>query len=234
MPEDSGMLYVLSNTKGLMGANVMLFPEQFEKVSKVTPTVTITKKNIRINRKLYDRFTGFSHIEFLYHPLLQALIVRTCDSSSYGAVSLNKSDGSPVSNISAEPFCTAVYEEMDWIANYSFKFKGVMRKCENGVAMLFFLDEPQILVGKTIVKAAEGGNYISYRNSDLQSTEPDKINVVRFGVSYALRKRRDRIIKNLSDSDLRERGIVRINPLVGKIPTKEELRAELDELLVSM
>jgi len=199
-----------------------------------TPTITITKKNIKINRKLYDRFRGYEHIEFLYHPLLQALIIRTCDSDCCNAVALNTAEGNPVSNISAEPFCEALYEQLDWIKDYSFKFKGVMRKGEKGAAMLFYLDEPQILVGKTVVKATEGGNYIPYRKCELEKAEQNPGNIIRFGVSYAMRKKRDRIIKNLSNSDLQEKGFVKTNPLIGEIPNKEELRAELDELLLSM
>lgn len=199
-----------------------------------TPTITFTKKNIKINRKLYDRFEGYEYIEFLYHPLLQALIIRTCDSDCCNAVALNTAEGKPISNIAAEPFCEAVYEQLDWIKDYSFKFKGVMRKCEKGVAMLFYLDEPQILIGKTVAKAAEGENYIRYRNSDLNNAEQNPGNIIRFGVSYALRKRRDRIIKNLSNSDLQEKGYIKTNPIIGEIPSKEELRAEVDELLLSM
>lgn len=199
-----------------------------------TPTITFTKKNIKINRKLYDRFEGYEYIEFLYHPLLQALIIRTCDSDCCNAVALNTAEGNPISNISAEPFCEAVYEQMDWIKDYSFRFKGVMRKGENGVAMLFYLDEPQILIGKAVAKAAEGENYIPYRNSDLRAAEQKNDNIIRFGVSYGLRKRRDRIIRNLSNSDLREKGFVKTNPLIGEIPNREEIKAELDELLMSM
>lgn len=199
-----------------------------------TPTLTITRKNMKINRKLYNRFLGYSHIEFLYHPLLQALIIRTCNGDCSGAVALNTAEGNPISAISAEPFCEAVYEEMDWITDYSFRFKGVMRKCENGVAMLFFLDEPQILVGNSSIKASESGNYIPYRKSELNNEVLKERNVMKFGLSYAMRKRRDGIIRTLSSGDLLTQGIVKENPIIGEIPSKKEIKAELDELLMSM
>ena len=199
-----------------------------------TPTITFSKKNMRMNKKLYDRFQGYDHIEFLYHPLLQALIIRTCEANNSGAVSLISEEGNPVSVIAAEPFCEVIYEQMDWIEEYSFKFKGIMRKGDNGVVMLFYLDEPQILVGKGGVKGAASDNYIPYRKSELKEENPNPNNILRFGVSYAMRKRRDKIIRDLSNRDLIERGIIRENPLIGKIPSREEIKTELNELLMSM
>ena len=49
-----------------------------------------------------------------------------------------------------------------------------------------------------------------------------------------MRKDRDKIIKRLSDQDMRERGRVKVNPLIGSIPTRQEIMEELDELLMSM
>lgn len=199
-----------------------------------TPTITITRNRIKMNRKLYNRFSGYDYIEFLYHPLLQAIIIRTCDGECPGAIALNSVAGNPVDSVPAGPFCEALYENMDWIAEYSFRFKGVMRKGENGAAMVFFLDEPQILVGTSGVKASNGGNYIPYRNSELENENPLENKMLEFGKSYAIRKRRDGIIKRVSGDDLLERGVIKENPIIGHIPSREEIETELDELLMSM
>ena len=58
--------------------------------------------------------------------------------------------------------------------------------------------------------------------------------MLEFGKSYAMRKRRDGIIKRVSGDDLLERGVIKENPIIGHIPSREEIETELDELLMSM
>lgn len=198
-----------------------------------TPTLTFNRRNLKLNKKFHDRFAGVEYVEFLYHPLLQAIVVRSCDKSVPGAVALKSKEGKVVSSIPAAPFCDVVYEMMDWIEDYGFRFRGVTRHYGNQTAMLFFLDEPQILVGKGGVKAAGSANYIPYRKSELETEIPEE-KIFQFGVSYAMRKKRDSIIKRLSDKDMSERGVVKENPLIGRIPTRQEIMVELDELLMSM
>ena len=198
-----------------------------------TPTITFTSKKLKFNRKLHDRFEGFEYVEILYHPLLQALVIRTCDKNRTGAVALTNKDGKRISAVAAVPFCNIVYEQMDWIEEYSFRFRGISRKYENHAAMLFFLDEPQILVGKGGVKTPGSANYIPYRKSELKE-EISEDKIYQFGITYALRKKKDELLKRLSSSDVLEKGKIRENPLIGKIPTKQEIMEELDELLMSM
>ena len=159
-------------------------------------------------------------------------MIRSCDKERSGAVALNTPEGNPVSQISAAPFCEVVYEQMDWIENYNFRFKGCMRRTETQAAMLFFLDEPQILVGNGVLKSGEG-QYIPYRNSDLDEDAP-KRNVLSFGFPYSDYQKRNAIIRNLTDSDMSEMGTVRENPIIGPIPTKQEIETELDEILAAM
>ncbi len=198
-----------------------------------TPTVTFTNKQLKFNKKFHERFDGFDYVEILYHPLLQAMVIRSCDKSRDGAVALKNKDGKSISVMAAVPFCNVVYEQMDWIEEYNFKFRGVSRKYEGQVAMLFFLDEPQILVGRGGVKTAGGTNYIPYRKSELEE-EISEEKIYQFGISYAMRKKKDGLLKRLSHRDALERGSVRENTLIGKIPTKQEIMEELDDLLMSM
>lgn len=96
--------------------------------------------------------------------------------------------------------------------------------------MVFFLDEPQILLDGRMRERAEAykdgitSEYIPYKNSD----------VGRGGMTYPDRRRRDRIIDTLTENDISEKGIVMDNPLIGRIPTREEVRNELEGLLMSM
>ena len=119
--------------------------------------------------------------------------------------------------------------------------------------MIYFsLDEPQILVGKSyrekeIADGSEGKDtvrFIPYRetdeaDSDCQLNEADcaypaewKKN--RMGVNYFSRKKRDKMMDMVTEWDILSRGMVVENPMIGKIPGRDEILKELDELLMSM
>ena len=202
-------------------------------IDSTTSTMSFSRRQLKFNKRFHDRFAEYDYIEFLYHPLLQAIIVRSCDRNRPGAVALKNKDGKTVSSIPAAPFCGVVYEQMDWIEDYGFKFRGISRKYGDRIAMLFFLDEPQILIKNNGMKPAGGVNYIPYHKSELES-EISEEKIHQFGVLYAMRKERDKFIKKISEQDMRECGRVRENPLIGHIPTRQEIMEELDELLMSM
>ena len=42
------------------------------------------------------------------------------------------------------------------------------------------------------------------------------------------------MIKRISEADILQRGKIKENPLIGRIPTRQEIMYELDELLMSM
>lgn len=42
------------------------------------------------------------------------------------------------------------------------------------------------------------------------------------------------MVDTITEKDISEKGIVMDNPLIGKIPTRKEVRDELNELLMSM
>lgn len=202
-------------------------------INSTVPTLTFTRKQIKLNKKFHDRFAGSEYIEFLYHPLLQALVVRSCEKERSGAVALRNKNGKEIISVSAAPFCEIVYEQMDWIEDYGFKFRGISRTYKKQTAMLFFLDEPQIMVGKGRVKPAGNTNYIPYRKSELEEKISEE-KILHFGITYAMRRKREGIIKRLSEKDIMASGEIKENPLIGKIPTKKEIMTELNELLMSM
>lgn len=201
-------------------------------IAKDTPTLTMTGKYIKFNKKCHEKLGGCTHIEMLYHPMLQAVMIRPCGEGTGNAIQWENSRGRILEEISAHAFCEAVYDMMDWIPEYGFKFRGITRERGSRRAMVFFLDEPQILVDGKIperMDASQEGlpsRYIPYRNRDVGRTEN--------GMSYAVRRRRDSIVDTLTEEDISEKGIVMDNPLIGRIPTREEVRDELDELLMSM
>lgn len=150
----------------------------------------------------------------------------------------------PILNFSAKAFCGAVYEEQDWISGYSFRFRGIMRERGNSKAMIFFLDEPQIVADKAAKKAGDAvaeeqrhlpSRYIPYKNSELnEDSNTEEWRKRRNGMLYAMRKHRDKIVDGLSEADIAESGVIVENPLIGGIPTRNEIKGELNELLMLM
>lgn len=203
-------------------------------ISSGTPNLTFDRKHIRFNKKCLEKFKSYDYVEMLYHPLLQSIVLRSCDCYRPGAIQLRKPDGTDVKSFYADAFCQVVYEQMDWIEDYGFRFRGVTRVRGKQTAMLFFLDEPQILVGKAGVKGGDTGtNYIPYRNSEIgENTDQEKI--CQLGMSFDMKERRNGIIRKLTERDMRLYGKERVNPLIGKIPSRAEIYAELDELMMSM
>lgn len=206
-------------------------------ISQNTPTLTISPNKIKFNRKCYEKLGECSNIELLYHPLLQAIIIRECDDSE--GISWLDNEGNPSLQFSAKAFCKAVYEELDWIKNYSFRFRGITRERGGRKLMAFYLDEPQVVKTRASRKAAELAEteqadllsrYIPIKNSELAENGDHR----SVGMFYSLRKKRDSIINSLTDIDAVEQGETAVNPLIGEIPSRQSVEEELESLLMSM
>ena len=63
---------------------------------------------------------------------------------------------------------------------------------------------------------------------------PDSWERSHIGVSYALQKRRDLLVDMLTEKDITEKGVIVEDPMIGPIPTREQVLDEIDQLLKSM
>lgn len=81
-------------------------------------------------------------------------------------------------------------------------------------------------------KAAEAGDTTAMVN--LGNIYPSEWKKERIGVSYAIRSRRDALVNAIQEADILESGIMVTNPMIGVIPSMEEIQEELDQLLMSM
>ena len=54
------------------------------------------------------------------------------------------------------------------------------------------------------------------------------------GMSYGLRKRRDKLANEVTSTDIVEPIKIVVNPLIGQLPTRAEIEVELNEMLVAM
>lgn len=215
------------------------------------PSLTISKKYIQFNKSCHKRFDECNYIEIYYHPIMQTIIIRKADENTEGAVNWGNKGDREIKPILAKAFCEAVYENMCWKKDYKFRLRGITKE-RNGVKiMLFFLDEPQIILGrkqrqqldKTQIELLDENMYIPYKenvesnnNSDVIETEfgyPEEWNH-SIGISYELKAMREISISKITAEDINAEGVLMENPIIGHIPTKNEIKEEVEEILMSM
>ncbi len=216
-------------------------------ITNKTPTLTISNKTIKFNNACYSRLGNSKYVEILYHPILQIVAVRKCDEDTPNAIQWIDENGKQKQVSSASAFTKSIYDRTNWLHNYKFRLKGISRVRGNSKIILFYLDEPQILVGKNKAVATDEeatAQYIPYKNCENSTPAPktakryafpDKwADCSNFGISIPLKKKRDTVIGNINEEDIREYGIRVDNPLIGILPSREEIWYELDKLMASM
>ncbi len=212
-------------------------------INSGTPTLTISKKKMTFNSKCFERLTNSNHVEMLYHPLMQAIVVRECAEDK--GFTWCDEEGKTKNSISSAALCEAIYQQQDWIEKYSFRFRGIFRNRGSQNMLIFFLDEPQIVASKAVRKAAEvfaeeqkgmPARYIPFKNSEINEDGSIKEDAAhyRIGRFYATKKKRDDMLNNLTEADIAQNGMTVVNPLIGKLPSRKAISQELEELMMSM
>ena len=218
-------------------------------MSSSTPSLTISKKSIQLNRACKVRFNQDTHVEILYHPILQVIALRGCSPDTPNAVALDIEKGN--SPISTNAFTEAIYEKMEWVSRYRFRFRGISRVRGGRHIMFFFLDEPQILLPKRdrerleteAVEHEQATRYIPYKLQDTDDTPrndpfhvayPQKWGGRHIGISYGLREQRNLLFRSLTEADLCIDGTAVQNPLIGDLPNRLEVEDEVEQLLLIM
>ncbi len=220
-------------------------------MNQSNPSLTVNTKSIKFNKACHKKLDNCEYIEILYHPILQVVAIRPSAPDNPNAVKWDNGD-KPIPSLSSKAFTEAIYEKMDWISGYSFKFRGITRERGDNKIIIFALDEPQILSSRKVKKIAEefvpeeNGEirYIPYKNSTIEDGQPQQTVSRRaypkewvqsdFCVSLAMRKKRDALFKYMSNEDISMAGKVVINPLIGQIPSRQMVEDELEDLLMSM
>ena len=100
---------------------------------------------------------------------------------------------------------------MNWRMNCRYQCRGICRGQENAQFLLFELDESRILTRKNQYEQAEN------RSMNLEC-----------------RLYRSKWIQSITARDVMESGQVVENPMIGTIPSRNEVQRELDDLLMSM
>ena len=226
-----------------MGLQDYYVPRSCFLIDRTTATVTLSEDGIKLNKKAMDRLGADSHIQILYHPALNILALRTARADDENAFPLSGEDGKPLSHIPAPELCDAIYAGMDWIREFSFRFKGVSRQRGDNHIIFFYLDEPQVLPDKATrarLEAEEGwatARYIPHHNYEVDPLilEDDSASARRIGwIPVTTREQRNAMLSALSDDDLSMQGVFVQNPLLGDLPSRREILEEIDEILMTM
>ena len=159
--------------------------------------------------------------------------------------------GKLVSSISSRAFSTTIYESLHWKKEFSFKFRGITKERGMSKILVFSLDEPQIIVGKKYKnhpdvekESNQPFGFVKYKTDTGQENKPENNAIVcaypeewmkrRIGINYFIREQRDSMINAITEEDIEETGVVVENPVIGHIPSRQEIVNELEELLMTM
>ena len=214
-------------------------------MSRSDPQLTFGKRSLKLNGVCRERLGHQKYVEFLYHPVLEVIAVRSSDATNPNAVAWDESKSSAL-QLCTGAFSGAIYDKLDWMKKYKFRFRGVTRVRNGEKIIFFFLDEPQILVGKDkkrldAADTTDGtAKFIPYKESGTDGSAvasgvayPENWRE-HFGISYEIKQKRDRVIDGLSAADIRNRGTMVINPFIGVIPSRAELEDELEDLYMAL
>ena len=134
---------------------------------------------------------------------------------------------------------------------FSFKFRGITKERGMSKILVFSLDEPQIIVGKKYKnhpdvekESNQPFGFVKYKTDTGQENKPENNGIVcaypeewmkrRIGINYFIREQRDSMINAITEEDIEETGVVVENPVIGHIPSRQEIVNELEELLMTM
>ena len=179
-------------------------------INQSGPVMTISKNGIRFSKACHTRLDDCEDVELLYHPILQVVILRKSNRKS--STAMRWRDNNDVhSAFSARAFSGLVFQTLNWRRNCRYQCRGICQERENAKFLLFELDESRILIGKNHYEQAEG-----------------------YSMNLECRLYRHKWVQSITVSDVMESGQVVENPMIGAIPSRNEVQRELNELLMSM
>lgn len=198
-------------------------------ISRSVPSLAITPKGLKFNKICHDRLSSCKYVDVLYHPVLQTLIVRASDEDAPNSICWVNPKGKPIPTLYTKAFSESIYTIQHWDSSMIYKVRGVLRKRGNTCFLIFSLDEPVILSG-----AQQDISPDSEQALEERVEAPDTISNELLGMGYVVRMNRESIISKIQEDDILNHSITIENPLIGSVPTKEEIEAELEQLLQAM
>mgnify|MGYP000011130656 FL=1 len=215
-------------------------------MTRSDPQLTFSQRSMKLNAVCWEKLGQQKYVEFLYHPVLEVIAVRSCNATNPNAVLWDETKKSGI-QLCTSAFSNAVYDKLDWMRKYKFRFRGVTRVRGGERIIFFFLDEPQILVGKdkkhldAMDTSDSTVKYIPYKESECDGAAGLVAGIAypenwqeQVGVSYEIKQQRGRVLDAVSSADIRNHGTKVVNPFIGVIPTHGELEDELEQIYEAM
>ena len=215
-------------------------------MTRSDPQLTFSQRSMKLNAACWEKLGQQKYVEFLYHPVLEVIAVRSCNATKPNAVLWDETKKSGL-QLCTSAFSNAVYDKLDWMRKYKFRFRGVTRVRGGERIIFFFLDEPQILVGKdkknldAMDTSDSTVKYIPYKESECGEAAGLTAGIAypenwqeQVGVSYEIKQQRGRVLDAVSSADIRNHGTKVVNPFIGVIPTHGELEDELEQIYEAM
>ena len=215
-------------------------------MTRSDPQLTFSQRSMKLNAVCWEKLGQQKYVEFLYHPVLEVIAVRSCNATNPNAVLWDETKKSGL-QLCTSAFSNAVYDKLDWMRKYKFRFRGVTRVRGGERIIFFFLDEPQILVGKdkknldAMDTSDSTVKYIPYKESECGEAAGLTAGIAypenwqeQVGVSYEIKQQRGRVLDAVSSADIRNHGTKVVNPFIGVIPTHGELEDELEQIYEAM
>ena len=174
--------------------------------------MTISKNGIRFSKACHTRLDDCEHVELLYHPILQVVILRKSNRDVFNSDALEKMTMTIHSSFFSQSIFWADLSNIELengIAATSAVVSAVEQ--ENAKFLIFELDESRILIGKNQYEQIEDCS-----------------------MNLKCRLYRSKWVQSITVSDVMESGQVVENPMIGAIPSRNEVQRELDDLLMSM
>lgn len=178
-------------------------------INQSSPVMTISKNGIRFSKACHSRLDDCEYVELLYHPILQVVILRKSN-HGFSTTMRWRDDNDVHSAFSARAFSGLVFQTLNWRRNCRYQCRGICRGQGNAKFLIFELDESRILTGK---------NQYEQENCSM---------------NLKCRLYRSNWVQSITVSDVMESGQVVENPMIGAIPSRNEVQRELDDLLMSM
>ena len=194
------------------------------------PSMRISSKSIRFNKACHKKLDDCKRIEMYYHPVLQTVVIRKAVGEDGEGFRWVNENGNNIATISTRIFSKIVYDSMEFNDEMEYRFRGITKVRDGSKLIVFSLDEHQIVTKGGRLR--EQGDNLS-ENPSMESSyinEDGKDEKVRL----YLKRRSEDILAGLTRADICRKGTVVENPMIGSIPSRQEILQEIDELLMTM
>ena len=125
------------------------------------------------------------------------------------------------------PMTKLVYRLRNLFSSSNWRFEAWLSKSNT----LLYIS----LVVAIILSVAVNQKLLVYsENNAIVCAYPEEWMKRRIGINYFIREQRDSMINAITEEDIEETGVVVENPVIGHIPSRQEIVNELEELLMTM